>query len=840
MDNHRLETITEGLLFMLLILNLALLVEGDWPIFHHDVWHTGYTDEYSEYRNIDLILFWNFTVNGSILSSPVVDDLDFDGREEVVFGSDDGSVYALDYKGNLLWSYKTGGPVRSTPTLGNLTGGDTLQVVVGSDDGSVYAFEHNGSLLWKFETKGRVTSSPVITDIVNGPRPGVVFGSWDGNLYILHSDGSEFWRYYFGAPIEFPPTMVDIDGNGFSDIVFISVDKINALSFFPFKIIVSAAEFEITTPPVAEGREIIVGSHKGRVYRFTRQFVGVNESVIPTKYSKEYWFNHTKDLEVLASEAIFNCSESVYSTPAFANLDFDVGKKNNYVFGCDDGNLYILSPLENNTNARIIRYTTSKAVKSSPALVDLNNDKSIEIVFGSDDGYFYVLNATGFGRWGYYVGGRVVGSPAISDLDHDDFVEVIVGSTNGVLYCFGSKTSVLKSEGKSYYDIARNLLDLRDFENSTDYGLKAMEVYESVNCSACIEDVDDLFLDVSAKEHCKNARDFYNTKLFKDAVDEIETADLIYYNAKRPIKSECNDLLTIARANYYYYEAAALLDNGLLEDAKEYADKSQNFSIRSGDSTMTVQSQLLVEKVVSLQEAQDFFTEVVRDYRSNESIGDVLVKLNQAEKIYDTTNVSSSTFKRIRKQLTSIRSELYFRNISMLLDMSEFEDAYELALETKRLCASIENSACAEKADAIINKTQIYVEGKGLLEQAKRYYTATDFITSANYARRAKERYTLAGNNEKILEADDILNRSLSMMEKISTGKSWTEELSNPVVIALALEVAVAVVILFTRPRGRVLFRGYIGPGESVKTSKIGYSGFGSNFWATHRGRKKR
>ena len=55
--------------------------------------------------------------------------------ESVVFGSDDGSIYAVSTKdGSQLWSYEVGQPVQSSPCI---AGG---RLVMGADDGVIYGF----------------------------------------------------------------------------------------------------------------------------------------------------------------------------------------------------------------------------------------------------------------------------------------------------------------------------------------------------------------------------------------------------------------------------------------------------------------------------------------------------------------------------------------------------------------------------------------------------------------------------------------------------------------------------------------------------------------------------
>ena len=72
---------------------------------------------------------WAFRAKGRIDSSPVVTG------EHVVFGSDDGNVYAVSTKdGAQVWNFEIAQPVQSSPCI---AGG---KLVIGADDGGVYCF----------------------------------------------------------------------------------------------------------------------------------------------------------------------------------------------------------------------------------------------------------------------------------------------------------------------------------------------------------------------------------------------------------------------------------------------------------------------------------------------------------------------------------------------------------------------------------------------------------------------------------------------------------------------------------------------------------------------------
>jgi outer membrane protein assembly factor BamB len=139
---------------------------------------------------------WTFKSGSPIWSSPVVAD------GNVYFGSNDGSVYALNAKsGKAVWQYKTGGRVMGSPTIE----GQYLYAL--SDDGNLYKLERmTARLVWKFDTHG----GTVARDLP-GPKSeaydyqmsaavvagGTVYvGSADKRLYAVEAEtGRERWHF---------------------------------------------------------------------------------------------------------------------------------------------------------------------------------------------------------------------------------------------------------------------------------------------------------------------------------------------------------------------------------------------------------------------------------------------------------------------------------------------------------------------------------------------------------------------------------------------------------------------------------------------------------------------
>src|SRR5574340_858584 len=101
-------TIFASLIFFLLLLSVSLstilyaqLADTPWPMFRHDLQHTGR----SPYVSIQKpILKWAFQTQGAITSSPAI------GKDGTIyFGSKDKKLYALTRDGKLKWAFETQG-----------------------------------------------------------------------------------------------------------------------------------------------------------------------------------------------------------------------------------------------------------------------------------------------------------------------------------------------------------------------------------------------------------------------------------------------------------------------------------------------------------------------------------------------------------------------------------------------------------------------------------------------------------------------------------------------------------------------------------------------------------
>ncbi len=151
----------------------------------------------------NLTLAWNYTTDGSVISSPsIVDGI-------VYVGSQDTHLYALGASnGSLIWKFKTQDYIVSSPAV---AGG---KVFTGGDDGYVYCLDaRTGEFLWKTFVNGDVEYTYGSLVLKSSPAVvgGIVYvGSLDGYFYALDADtGNIVWSYNTNGYILSSPAVSD-------------------------------------------------------------------------------------------------------------------------------------------------------------------------------------------------------------------------------------------------------------------------------------------------------------------------------------------------------------------------------------------------------------------------------------------------------------------------------------------------------------------------------------------------------------------------------------------------------------------------------------------------------
>jgi hypothetical protein len=162
------------------------------------------------------------------VESVAVGDIDGDGRKEVVAGlglrmSESGQfsgepLQVLSHTGEFLWSFPIAIRVFDV-ALGDLDGDGAQEIIAGSEEGKVYVLKGNGTPFWSYTT---ADSSGFVHEVevqdVNGDgEEEVIAASYDYNVYVIHSSGRLLWQSEVGLYTEL--AFADVNNDGIKDLV---------------------------------------------------------------------------------------------------------------------------------------------------------------------------------------------------------------------------------------------------------------------------------------------------------------------------------------------------------------------------------------------------------------------------------------------------------------------------------------------------------------------------------------------------------------------------------------------------------------------------------------------
>ncbi|MBW3015285.1 PQQ-binding-like beta-propeller repeat protein [Candidatus Woesearchaeota archaeon] len=213
----------------------------------------------------------------SIYSTPSFFDINQDGAKEILVGSDNGNVYALDLEGKLLWKLKVGAAVRGSIMFCN------EHVFFGSKDGFFYCLDANGSLKWKYNTKSEIESTPICH---NGK---IIFGVNDGMLYCLDLAGKVLWTYKTGGSIVAQPVVGELEHRveyiivGSTDNFMYAID-LNGKPYWKFQTEGRILSKAVIADVNKDGRnEIFFGSCDNNVYALK------HNGLLYWSYATDFW-----------------------------------------------------------------------------------------------------------------------------------------------------------------------------------------------------------------------------------------------------------------------------------------------------------------------------------------------------------------------------------------------------------------------------------------------------------------------------------------------------------------------------------------------------------------------
>ncbi len=299
---------------------------------------------------------WEFPVSSPIYSTPLIMD------NLIVFGSESGTLHAVDKNGRARWSFQTpSAQIFAHPQT------DQKFIFFGATNQKFYAVDQRGEVRWQFAASERIKSDPAVLD-------NMVFAtSYDGHIYALDTTtGKKIWQF----PNETRPE---------------EESQPEATPDQPSNLQPQPKAFSYAAPKIQDG-VLYVGNLDGYFYA-----IQINDGSMKWRFKAEEgitstaWIegdtvyfgskdDHVYALDTETGQKIkwkFKTADDVLSSPVIAD--------NILYIGSNDKNFYALDA---KTGEKKCQFTAQGPIISYGAVY--NN----LIVFGAGqgDGHVYVLN----------------------------------------------------------------------------------------------------------------------------------------------------------------------------------------------------------------------------------------------------------------------------------------------------------------------------------------------------------------------------------------------------------------------------------------------------------------
>ncbi len=163
---------------------------------------------------------WRLPQSGSG-ASPVIADLDGDGKNEIVGGLNN-AVIGVQADGKLLWKHEMPKDIDSSIAVADGDENGIVDIYAIDLSGTFVVLDPQGKKQWGANVRERVRRSPAVADIDGDDGLEIIVAGYSGEMYVFSGDGELEESIAMPNTTNASPTVVDLKGDGTPSVLYVT------------------------------------------------------------------------------------------------------------------------------------------------------------------------------------------------------------------------------------------------------------------------------------------------------------------------------------------------------------------------------------------------------------------------------------------------------------------------------------------------------------------------------------------------------------------------------------------------------------------------------------------